>query len=499
LWQQTKKKTFKFDLLNKFCNNLYQSFPNFEKLYELVPQQLLQIMNCENAAFFLFDETGLQIKTWAPHSFSKESQNTAFFQKMNQVLQDEGPKIFKLHKVKKFGKTFCFPLLETELHPQGVLLIEKEHLDSIDEEIFNGYGELIETVLTQIKEYQKEENRVDSTTVEMTFLTKTLMMENFTQSIPYKYENFIGGRTPAVKKMTHIMDKMTFSHLPVLLIGEAETGKKTIAEILHREGPWCNHNFVSVNCASLAPELLDSQLFGVLKGAFTDARNDMEGFLSQANGGTLFLENIEEISPSLQIKLLRVLQNGEYQPLGSSEIKTAHFRLIVSAKRDPKELVRLGKFREDLFFRFNVGRIQVPPLRKRKEEIPFIIDHLLEKISLKLGKPKKHLLPAALKILCFFPWPGNFLQLENILNQLYILHRKKRIDLNDLPDEVLPEREDRSESVILPLDVAKTKFQKEYIFRLLNFAQGNVTQAAKLSGLPRQTVNRHKRNYGIYP
>jgi len=494
-WKRLKEKLNLMDRFQDSCIELLQQNPKSSSLKNIIPLEVCNLTNSPHSTLYLLGPQGLQLEASSSDKTTNHPENTDDSnEKFIEEIAEKGPEIFKNRTVKKFRNGFCLPLPEKSLHPNGIISFEKSSLSEAEIYVLEKLGIFTETILHQEKVFHKKRKILELTTIHVTKLHQTFLTQNFTLAIQNKYKNFIGGRNPDVKKMIHLIDKLMLSQLPVLIIGESGTGKRTIAEILHQKGGFNTKPFVTIACGGLSAELLDSQLFGAIKGAYTDSTMDHEGLLGKVNGGTLYFEKIDELPLSIQVKLLRVLQNGEYQPLGSLETKKISFRLMASAKKDPKILVSQGKFREDLFFRINVGRIHIPPLRKRKEDIPLIIDHISDKISAQEGVPKKTFHPSVLKRLCYFPWPGNIRQLENILHQLYLLHRKKKITLDEIPSVI---REQHPSTDILSLQEAKEKFQKEYVLQLLKFTGGNVSQAARLSGLPRQTLNRHRRTYGL--
>jgi DNA-binding NtrC family response regulator len=218
----------------------------------------------------------------------------------------------------------------------------------------------------------------------------------------------------------------------MLAQGESGTGKELVARAIHAKGPRAPQRFLAVNCGALTETLLESELFGHVKGAFTGAVADKHGLLQAAHDGTLFLDEISETSPALQIKLLRVLQEGEYTPVGSTKVFKANVRVIAATNRDLEALIRDGKFREDLFYRLNVVTIVVPPLRERAEDIPKLIAHFSRHLATE-GHPTPQFSPKALDRLRRYSWPGNVRELENAVERLALFSRGRLIDVEDLP------------------------------------------------------------------
>jgi len=220
----------------------------------------------------------------------------------------------------------------------------------------------------------------------------------------------------------------------VLVLGETGTGKERVARTIHDLSPRCDGPFVAVSCGALPETLLESELFGVRAGAFTGATRDRPGRFAAASGGTLFLDEIGEISPAVQVKLLRVLQERTYEPLGSHRSETADVRVIAATNRDLAALARDGAFREDLYYRVNVVRVELPPLRSRREDIPLLAAQFVERFNRLQGRAVSGLSPEALSLLMAHDWPGNVRELENVIERAFILCHEGDIGLAHLPD-----------------------------------------------------------------
>jgi len=245
-----------------------------------------------------------------------------------------------------------------------------------------------------------------------------------------------------MQRLFKIMPEIARSPSTVLVLGESGTGKELVARALYNASERKDKPFVTVNCSALPETLLESELFGYKAGAFTDARKDREGRFAAAEGGTLFLDEIGDIPQSVQVKLLRVLQEKIYEPLGSNKPIQADVRIITATNRDLQTLVRQGVFREDLFYRLNVVKIQLPPLRERKEDLPLLVDHFIKKYSAEQGKDIVGIIPSALSILMRYEFPGNIRELENIIEYSFILCEGGYIQPEHLPDPFAPSSED---------------------------------------------------------
>ena len=281
------------------------------------------------------------------------------------------------------------------------------------------------------------------------------------------------------RKMKEIFDKIELvasTDASVLITGESGTGKEVIARAIHQMSPRDNSKLVIVNCAAITETLLESELFGHIKGSFTGAYRDKRGLFEEADKGTIFLDEVGEISPNIQVKLLRVLQDGEVRPVGSETYFKVDTRIISATNRNLKEAVQSRKIREDLYYRLNVIPIFIPPLRDRKEDIPALAQFFLKRYSKKINKNIDGFSNSVMKRIIDYNWPGNIRELENKIEYSCIMEQKNYISSIDLPP--LPGEKGIS---IYPYKEAKQKFEKEYIVNLLESAEGNISKAAKIS------------------
>ena len=284
---------------------------------------------------------------------------------------------------------------------------------------------------------------------------------------------------------------------PVLLLGETGTGKEVLAEAIHKAGPRAAGPLIRVNCGAIPPTLLESELFGHVAGAFTGATRDHPGLFRAADKGTIFLDEIGELSLDLQVKLLRVLQDGEIKPVGSTQAGHVDVRLIAATNRDLAAAVGAGKFREDLFYRLNVVPLRLPPLRERREDIPVLVNHFLNRLAAR-GYPLKSVDPAAMEFLVKFDWPGNVRQLENAIEHAVVLSRAERMGLEDLPESLR-----RGQPVSVARPVAETKdgtleeMEIAAIRRALEQSGYNLTRAARLLAITRRALTYRLDKFGI--
>ena len=305
------------------------------------------------------------------------------------------------------------------------------------------------------------------------------------------------GRSPAMVAMMETVRQAAPSTASVLLYGESGTGKELIARAIHDASPRCDGPLVAVNCAALPESILESELFGYEKGAFTGADERKEGRLERANGGTLFLDEIGELSIPVQVKLLRVLQEGEIDRLGGTKPVQVDFRLVVATNADLAAAVKSGRFREDLFYRLNVIAIDLPPLRERPEDIELLADHFARRYALKNDKPIAGFTDAARTALRRYRWPGNVRELENVVERAVVLTRSDAIDAEDLPEPIRAAAGDRAETirregknVVIPVGTRLEEVERVLIHETLAETDGDKSLAAQLLGIAARTIYR---------
>jgi two-component system response regulator PilR (NtrC family) len=323
----------------------------------------------------------------------------------------------------------------------------------------------------------------------------TLLREKFQTS--FGLENII-GKSEKMQELFKLIPKVANSSSTVLIMGESGTGKELVATALHNLGPRKNKNFVTINCATFPEGLLESEMFGHMRGSFTGAVYSKSGLFEIADGGTFFLDEIGEMPMPLQSKLLRVLENGTFRRVGGTSDIKVDVRIISATNKNIVEAVSSGAFREDLYYRLNVVPICIPPLRERKEDIPLLLEHFLFKYS----KTSKKISPEALHLFINYPWKGNIRELENIIERTALLCEGEIIIPEDLPDEVLNSKDDLK---VLPefnngafdLEETMEKIEKDYLLKALEKANGVKTEAAKLLNLSFRSFRHRLYKYRI--
>jgi two-component system, NtrC family, response regulator PilR len=318
----------------------------------------------------------------------------------------------------------------------------------------------------------------------------------------YSFSNII-GKSDTMWRVFELIRLASPSRSNILILGESGTGKELVAKAIHHASPRSRNAFVTVNSGSLPPELLESNLFGHVKGAFTGAIASKRGLFEVADGGSIFLDEIGNINLETQAKLLRVIQEKEFMRLGSVETIKVDVRIIAASNADLQMLVRENEFREDLFYRLNVITITLPPLRRRREDIPLLTAHFLKKYSDENKKRPREVTPDAMKVLMDHSWPGNVRELENTIERAVVLSTTERIDLDLLPDYLRFPKVTDQPAMILPADGlslkdAVSKYERNMILQSLEMANGVQKKAAELLQLKPSTLNEMMKRLGIH-
>ncbi len=304
------------------------------------------------------------------------------------------------------------------------------------------------------------------------------------------------GQSPCISRLAELVEAVSRRNCTVLIHGESGTGKELVARYIHASSPRRGKPFVPVDCTALRDTLFESQLFGHVKGAFTGADRCTLGFVRAADGGTLFLDEIGEMSLQTQAKLLRCIQDRAVVPLGGVETVPVDVRIIAATHRDLKAMVARGEFRQDLYFRLNVVRIAVPPLRERGSDILMLARHFLAQFAASDGECPKELSPDAIQALEAYAWPGNVRELANVMEQAHIFSKTRLITAKDLPEEIRSAPAESllaSECGIVPLAIA----ERALITRALRAAAGNQSRAAEMLQIDRRRLYRKVRRYGL--
>jgi PAS domain S-box-containing protein len=317
-------------------------------------------------------------------------------------------------------------------------------------------------------------------------------------SSQYSFEDII-GKSEAFQKIFAILPDIAASESTVLIEGPSGSGKELLARAIHNLSPRRKQPYVVVNCGTLPHNLFESELFGYKRGAFTDAKSDKPGLITKAEGGTIFLDEIGDLPGETQVKLLRLLQEREYHPLGGIKTLRADVRVVAATNRDLSSLVSQGKFRDDLYFRLAVVRLSIPPLSERRQDIPFLIDHFIQRFNARRGKRVQGVTPAVMEILMRHPLPGNVRELENIIEYCFVLCHNGLIDVCHLPDSLQPGADSPPTPPEPPARSPLEESQAETLRLALAQNSGNRDKTARQLRISRTTLWRKMKKYGISP
>jgi len=311
----------------------------------------------------------------------------------------------------------------------------------------------------------------------------------------FHFRNII-GKSEKMVKIFELIRHIAHYDSSVLIIGESGTGKELIANAIHYNSPRATLPFIKVNCASLSEGIIESELFGHEKGAFTGAIASRKGRFEMAHQGTLFLDEVEDIPLSTQIKLLRVLQEGEFERVGGNKTVKVNLRIIAAGNRDLQEAVRKSTFREDLYYRLNVVNMKIPPLRERREDIPFLIQFFMERFNKKYGMKVRGVSQKAMNLLIHYAWGGNVRELENTIESAMVINNPEILDLPHLPHEI---RDFRAEQEAVPFKVGTSlqDMEREMLVQTLKATRGNKKKAAELLGINVRTIHRKIEEMGL--
>jgi DNA-binding NtrC family response regulator len=303
------------------------------------------------------------------------------------------------------------------------------------------------------------------------------------------------GRTAEMLEVYKLIARAADSVVPVLIMGESGTGKELVARAVHANGRRASHAFVAINCGAIPEALLESELFGHARGAFTGAVADVKGLFEQASGGTIFLDEIGEMPAALQVKLLRALEESEVRPVGAARPVRVDVRVIAATNMDLERAVAEQRFRQDLFYRLSVIVIRVPPLRERRADIPLLVERFLQNATGRAGR-RVELAPAALEALVTHEWPGNVRELENTIERLVLFSRGSRIEPTDLPPPLGRGQTDLTQQLFQDLP-SLDELERRYLAHVLETVGGNRTRAAGIMGIDRRTLYRMAERFGL--
>ena len=313
----------------------------------------------------------------------------------------------------------------------------------------------------------------------------------------YEFDNII-GRSPAMQEIFATIERVGPTRATVLLTGESGVGKDLIARAIHFHSPRKDRPLVKINCTAIPENLMESELFGYEKGAFTGAQTSKPGKFEQADTGTVFLDEIGDVPAAIQVKLLRILQEREFERLGSNTTRHIDVRLVAATNQDLRAALEQGTFREDLYYRLNVVPINIPPLRERKQDIPFLANHFVKKLAPDSGTRAESITDAAMEKLIGYHWPGNVRELENVIERSLVMAAGVQLDAADIKLEAAPRpRAQNDGPAFLPAGMTLDEYEQEIIREALRRADGNKSQAARLLGLTRNALRYRLTQMGL--
>jgi two-component system response regulator GlrR len=386
-------------------------------------------------------------------------------------------------------QTFDVSLVDLQLiHQDGISLMERLHavLPEMPVIIITAYGSVQSAVESMQRGAYSYITKPFNPPDLLLQIEKALENKRLTSEIKrlkgllkerYEFENIV-AKSEKMRRVLEVVSRIAQTDSTVTIHGESGTGKELIAKAVHVASDRRDRPFVAINCAALPENLLESELFGHEKGAFTGAIRSKRGLFTQSHEGTIFLDEIGDMPLPIQAKLLRVLQERQFYPLGSERSVEVDMRVIVATQKDLEDQVKQGLFREDLFYRIHVVPIHLPPLRERKEDIPSLVEYFLKQFNQQMKKDVKRLTPKAMQKLMLHGWPGNVRELENTIEYAVAMTQQDVISEDLIFETKIP----ISQESIKPLREARDEFEKEYLIRLLEVCEGNVTKAAKLAG-----------------
>jgi len=456
----------------------------FEKSGDILFQTArnLQQLDIENPKFEISRTIIEKVKNEKTPIYLENAFEDALFKKSKSVQQ------------LKILSIICIPLIN-ESHVFGVIYLDNRTLKGVFTtdiyELVNELGDLISLAAYQALQRKQLFNRV-------TNLEKELRHK-------YSFENIIGHH-PKMVDILKLVSQIADTNATVLIQGETGTGKELIARAIHYNSSRKEKPFVPVNCGALPENLLESELFGHVRGAFTGATNLRIGWFEKANEGTIFLDEISEMSPSLQVKLLRILQTGEFSKVGSSSFQQCDVRVITATNKNLEQQVRSGEFREDVFYRLDVVEIDLPPVRKRRSDIPLLMQHFIRQYNQKNDTQITNISAEAESKLMAYSFPGNVRELENIIVSAITLATGDIIESHHLPSRVTRDKPAEKTNELFKFSTlqearkhATEKVEKEYIIHCLESTSGHISKAAKIAGMDVGNFFRLIKKHGITP
>lgn len=509
VWNKNINENKKIEQMELLLNLGKQvlSINDLNKLLEVSVDLVIELAIAERGLIILFDSDNEIIFETARHLDKRDIDNPKFEISrtiINKVKENGKPLFFRNAKEEailkdsysavkfKLLSVICVPLIYNN-QTFGVIYLDNKKVENAfnneTNEFIIRFADFISLAAYNACKQKKLKNKVGRLELELRG--------------KYQFESIIGHH-PKIVELLKLVSQVSNIDATVLIQGESGTGKELVARALHFNSYRNEKPFVPINCGAIPKNLLESELFGHVRGAFTGANKDKIGWFERANGGTIFLDEVSEMSQALQVKLLRVLQSGEYSPVGSSENNFTDVRIIAATNKDLTYLISKEKFRDDLYYRLNIIDINLPPLRERQSDIPILIQHFLNIYSNQYKKENLHLTNKTESLLESYDYPGNVRELENIIQRAVALVEGKQIEPGHLPQNIYSTKKIiSSESKISDFKFAKNnmleKFELDYITECLKSSNGNISQAAKAAGIQYANFYAKVKKYNIEP
>ena len=481
--------------------------PEVEKILVSAMDTMIELSSAERGIIILFDEEGKILFETARYLDKQDLKNPEFeiSRSIIEKVRKQGQDVFLRNALEEssFNKSnsiarlkivsvICLPIkFEDKIF--GVVYLDNRTVLGVFKEKNYQFVKEFSDFISLAAYHAFEKNRLK------------VKIDSLESELRSKYSfDLIIGHHPKMIEILKLLSQVSQIDATVLIQGESGTGKELIARAIHFNSKRKEKPFVPINCGAIPENLLESELFGYVRGAFTGATIDKTGWFERANGGTVFLDEVSEMSPALQVKLLRVLQSGEYNPVGSCTMHYTDVRIIAATNKKLKELISNEKFREDLYYRLNIIDLDLPPLRERKSDIPILIQHFLRNFGEQYEKGDLRLSKSAENLLLDYDYPGNVRELENIILHAIALVEGEVIEPKHLPGHFLSQNGMKNSN----FDLAKFKnakqrivedFEKDYIIKCLRISKGNISKAAKVAGIQFANFYSKVKKYKIEP
>jgi transcriptional regulator with PAS, ATPase and Fis domain len=448
-----------------------KQIPILKRILDLIVQE----SQSEFGAVLFLDGKGYMVAHDSRKHSSSEFRNLQF-DVVRQAFEQENPVVWSSQGPNSDSFVVCLPLF-AEGNPVGGIYLARGNgmkmYSKQDIELLSSFSSPVSHIL------RKNINRVRFS------------------SEPRANQSPFVGKSRFFFRLFKFMDRVKGSNIPVFLSGESGTGKELIARLIHQKGRSQTGKFVAINCGAIPDQLLESELFGFLRGSFTGAVRDRPGLIEEANRGTFFLDEIADLSPPLQAKLLRVLQEKEIRRIGENRTRFVDVRFISATNKNIENEVDKGHFREDLYYRLKIVSLHIPPLRERKEDVPCVLNYLVERYCREMGRQRVYFSPKALQLLMDYAWPGNVRELQNEIQKCLLLCGEDNLIKEDhLSAKILGQRE-RASSSSLDYFCAKAEFEKKFLNEALTRSNYNRTKTAEEIGLSRQGLFKLMKKHGI--